>query len=758
MYINYDEYNNPLSNTDVGGAAGLTLSEGESTITLENENVRVIFHTENGVIKEFVNKETKQYLTKDAVADTPFTVQYEDGLENSGKFLWSVSEDTEEQKKLEFRWILKTGATVVTHARLAKHSDTVAFDVAVEGNKLDHYIKSVEYPVITGIKALCEGGKDQFVSPSATGYLFSNPAESFNQDDFHGIFKEMGMYPSGWFFTMQFMAYITENVGGFYLGTTDGGSGIKSFSFVGTGDGTLRAGIHHFLDDIAEENVVFDYDVEISNLTKGYWQEAGDRYYAFAKNQKWTSKGKLEDRDDINKILFEDTVLCNWSVFSLRKLEEGAIENIYKMYPFYKERISGKILYVYSPKWCRITPCAEWDAYFPAKIDPTFMELVREGGDQMILFGNNTIFLASYEYDKEKYPIEDWCIKQADGQPSSIFFGSTLYYACPSFEAWRDFTVAVNEEQYKTYGMNGVYHDVDTAAICPMQCFDRSHPHGTRVNIISDFLETERRYKEVANQYGQYSVGQEMIYEQLLPYNDYYQARANADVYGTMEVEQFYPLLNRGQAVKIPLFEYVYHAYGALRTDGFLLPTEETGDVYFYAQAFTMLNGGLPQHNFDFAGLAKYYDTELIRQECIEFLEGLGQARTGYGKEFLVYGDMRKAPTVDKGTVTYSYHRDLSYSGGINPTDGEVTVDRVVSSAYEHGGKIGIFLCNITEEDMDVNFVIEAERIYDIENAKVMIYDKEQDKLVDFAEISGGTAECSLTLPSRETVMLVIRK
>lgn len=771
-YTSYDAYNNPLVDTDVGGSDTLMISEDDSAITMENENVRIVFHAVNGSIKEYVNKETKQYLVKDAEPSEPFTVAYQERTVESGTFRFNIAQNTTEQKEIEFIWTIGEQTEIIAHARLAKEDDTVCFDVEIKGNISDDYIVSVEYPVFSGIKAMCEGRTDQFVSPIASGFLFDNPAENFNREDlkFKGVTKSLGMYPQGFFYPMQFMAYITENIGGFYIGTNDGGCTVKSFTFCGDGEGSLRAGIHHFVDDIAQTDTSFDYEVQVSNLTKGYWQEAGDLYFSFAKDQEWTEKGRLENREDIDKTLFEDTVLVNFGIngngvgTTQDSVSAYVAEKRDYLYTLMKEKISGKFLNIYQPAWMIGSTFSDkqngdWETIFPGNVDEQFKEKVLNYGDRFILFEYNTLFNANYrlfspinEFWKEK------AIQKVSGDLSLFTWTTEVdirewWYICPSCQEWTEFCNQKEAEILTVYGSNGLYHDVGTGALAPLQCYDTTHPHGTNVNVIDEYIALEREAKELACKYGQYSDGQEMIYEQLIPYVDFYQARANGGLISFMEGGRFHEGIREGITEKIPLFDYVYHAYGALRTDGFMLPIETVGDGYYHAMAFTVLNGGLPEYNFEFFNLATIADNAYL--PYLEFIDELGKARTEYGKEFLVYGDMRKAPTVSKETVTYDF-LNQNVSDGASVLEGTATYERVISSAFEYDGKIGIFLINIAEDDMTSKFILEAGRFYGVENGEVKIYNAENDTYSKLAEIENGEAKCSVKLPSREVVMLVI--
>lgn len=49
-----------------------------------------------------------------------------------------------------------------------------------------------------------------------------------------------------------------------------------------------------------------------------------------------------------------------------------------------------------------------------------------------------------------------------------------------------------------------------------------------------------------------------------------------------MEHDRIRSVIENRSAQLIPLFDYVYHEYGILRTDGYLIPDPELGDGFYY--------------------------------------------------------------------------------------------------------------------------------------------------------------------------------
>ncbi len=751
--INYynDELDNPLAGTDVGGVDILNFSETESKFTLENENIRIVFNSDNGSINEICNKMSKIYFTRNNQTSFGIKIQKRNTELLFSTFSYSVIEDIAEVKSIRLIWVFAHTLTAIIDVHLHVEDSEVVFNLQILNNDPNDPVVSVKYPNIENFGSLYLPERDYFASPIASGYLFNNPTFNFNSEVFRGITKEEGIYPSGWNNPMQFMAYYSEGIGGFVLWTRDSGSTIKSYEFIGKGTDKLTTGIYHYLDDSAITDVNFNYDIAISCLSQGYWEEAADMYRDWAINQPWGDKGKLSARTDIDSSLFEETGLVN---FGIRGDGSTYWLDLSSIYDLYHEKINAKITNIFLNSWQRIHLSNEfnsdWDSYFPANLNNVFINQINSYDDQFILFEFNTLYNKNYF----KTVVDGWAdraVRNFNGTKSIFSWRSgsdfrEWYFICPSTEEWVDFSFSKDQEMLE-YGANGLYHDVGVAAVAPRMCFDSSHPHGTRINIIEDYIEIERQSKQLAIDNGSNSVGQELIFEQLLPYVDFYQARANAGLLSWMESDRFRGLLENGSANKIPLFDYVYHEYGGLRVDGFMMPLSEIGGGYYYTLAKTVLEGGLPEFNYEFMPTTLQYDE--IDMDMLAFVGELAKARTDYGKNYLVYGKMVKAPNTGLGKITFSF-RNSNIVLGNEILQGSIIVDKVVTSAFQSNGKTAIFLCNITPEDLECNFILQAERDYGIEFGSVYINGVKLGDIVD------GKANISLSLNSREVMMIEI--
>lgn len=727
----YEEiFSNPLADRDVGGTDSLTLQESDNRYTLENGDVRMVLSKENGSICQYVNKQSKVYLVEDAQTAAPLRVCRQDGTDSAAfaAFDCQIQNDDAETKALALSWTLEDGTIIRAGVSLRADAQETVFRLSVENIDLSNPIVSVEYPIFEQVDTLYEPQQDYFVSPVVTGVLFRDPVSNFNSGTFAGIDKDTGMYPSGWNVPMQFQGYYSKGIGGFIFWTRDGTDGIKSFTCTGKESG-LRMSIHHFLDDIGQSAYSFDYDIVVGNLVKGTWQECAEVYKSWATQQSWCEKGYAKDRTDLNKQLYENTALVNFGFPYTGKL---SIAEQTALYTLMKEHVGGGFLNILFSQ------------------SDYAVDLTKQNQDLLTFFEFNTFSTL------DQTEFRDNIIRSVDGSRArygTLVNGVEYYYQCPASSLWRENRLGVEQDYYTDFAVDGFYHDVGIAAVHPLQCFDTSHAHGTRVNILSDAIQQVAEAKQYAVETGIHSVGQELIFEQLLPYVDYYQARAGGSVTSWMEHDRFMPVLENGSAEIIPLFNYVYGQYGALRMDGYLSADVLLGDGYYALAAGVALNGGLVEYNYEFLNQNEYLRAEELDLARLDFIGELGQARLTYGKEYLVYGAMVKAPEIGTGQSTYSYF-NKNYQDGVGKS-GQLTVDDVVVTAFESEGKIAVFLCNTTGESIEARFILNTLRDYGIDSAAVTLRSASSEDS-QMAAVEDGKAKIQLDLEPRKVYMLEI--
>jgi len=697
-------------------------------ITLENEKVRIILN-EDGSVREYANKESHLYLVKDMTSGIPIRVNKRDGgyQENLG-YIFEVVEDNTNTKKVSYTYIFSP-VIVKTQITLHKNSDEVIFNLELTGNVHKDPVLDIEYPILDGITTLQDKETDYFATPYATGYLFNNPVDAFNGEGGTGLGKNLSLYPTGWYYTMQFATYYSQNLGGFYWQTKDSGDTIKSLSFVGMGD-SLKLSVYHYLDDLKDGDTKFDYDFIIANMNEGNWYEAANKYRDWAQNQPWVQNRKLTERDDYAHKLYENTSLVNFGY----RASEASWNDMISIYDQIASRIDNNIFNV--------------SIYNNRR----YYELVREYGHDYVCFEFHSIT------NDPKY-FNNKMINAAGRDQIFNLNGATWYYQCASNEDWLNYRMEVDDGFKEKYDVDGFYFDVSFTAVHPIQCFDEKHAHGSRVNVLRYFNQQLLNAANQSSEYGMNSVGVEMITEQVIPYVDFYQARANGGILGWMEDGAIRYYVDNNIAIKIPLFDYVYHEYGALRMDGYLVPDEQLSGAYYHIAAYTVLNGGIPEYNFEFYPADDLPAASMINIDMVDFINLLGNVRSGFGKDYLVYGKMQKSPVIGTGKASYECNNpNIGPSNGTFPLGGTAIVDEVVISTYEYNDKIAIFFSNITEEDIDVDFILKALRDYGIEEGDVVLTSTVGDEGVRIARVKNGIAKIRITLKSRQVYMIEIKK
>lgn len=744
-----EKYVNPLAGRDVGGIDALYLEEGAEKITIENENIRIVLERKNGAVVEFVNKESRVYLTQagDAVPVRINRIRsgYEVSDANYTDFEYAVEENSDRRKAVKMKWTYGDGIAVNATVGLGEGANEVVFRLAVENNALQtndgvpsSCLYNVEYPIINNIDTLYQKETDYFLSPFTTGYLFHNPVGNFN-GNFSGITKNYGLYPSGWEYPMQFQSYFSEGIGGFQFMTRDGGDTIKSFTFTGQND-KLRMSIYHYLSDVGKKDYSFDYDISIGNLTKGTWYESAEKYKVWALEQDWaTKKGKLSQRTDIDKTFYEDTAMCNFCFPYTGEYTEAKQKALYETTK--GSLRGGKILNVAFGN----------PDYYTDKL----LDLSRNNKDDFVFFEFPDFHSVASANDN---PAEwETAVKTFLSDTSSTIYnvnGVLYFYECASSQDYLGRFLEKQQSYYDKYGVSGYYHDVGVAAVHPKQCFNTAHAHGTRVNVVSDYVEQMKLTRELMRKNGGGIYGQELIFEQMLPYIDFYQARANAEELGWMESDRVRGLIEEEECEKVSLFDYVYGAYGATRLDGFLTADPAVGDGYYYVVAYTVLNGGIPEYNYEFFTKKDYLEPGDYEVGRMEYLGYLYNMRKSFGNEYLVYGDMTKPPKTGAESTLYDY--TLTRFEGTKKKEGVARFDDVISTAYRKGEKIGVFLGNVTDSRVSLKFVIDALRDYGIETGTIALQTLDGKK--ELFQVEKGKAKIDLTLSEREVVLLEIGK
>ena len=402
-------------------------------------------------------------------------------------------------------------------------------------------------------------------------------------------------------------------------------------------------------------------------------------------------------------------------------------KNQKSLYEKMKDNISGKIFTVFFVNDSIISLAHKYDDYLARFEFPDFIPVDSLNGSEVLDRYNEVV----------KFNL------------NGVYQG----YECPTDSGFVS-RLTTKENDLKTqYDVSGYYHDVGVAAVHPKQCFNTSHSHGTRINLISDYIDQMAYMKELSNKNGSTIYGQELIFEQMIPYIDFYQSRASSLNLGFMEGDRFNDLIINGDCRPNNMFDYIYMEYTGVRLDGFLMPDDRIKEAYYYIAEYTVIHGGIPEYNYEFNDFTNFLSPEEQSAELMQYIDYLGIVKQSFGQEYLVYGSPRRAPRFETEKVSYSFYQGkiVDTNGG----NGTITVDKLISTAYEYDGKIGIFFANSTNEIEETNFVLDAYKYYGIKNGYVTYVDEEG--YYRLSTVKDVLARISLTVKPRKVVLLEVR-
>ncbi len=589
--------------------------------------------------------------------------------------------------------------------------------------------EALTYPILEAPKVLSQDGTcDRLVFPGHSGWLISSP---------QAVEALEARYPDGYAgASLQFMAYFTDAIGGFYVATHDPYSTAKHFRFSAD-----EASVDHEAFDIRRgADLDLDYPVVLAPLSRGDWYEAADRYRDWVLvNAPWVTghQGNATDPSrDGARWLFDEVGFSIWCT--------PARPDWSQFYQHYAEVAGTPLHIVPAWDWPATLPPSRGDVgVFPATFHPANVQAWE--GHRVTPYLND-LFVSARAPEFEKrwepnllfpyvafnwVPFAEPTTGWVDGEhpgPDPITTTNQDFFLCPTTEvqkelhAWRD-SVLVSE-----YGMDGVFYDISSGNTWPWsRCLraDHGHPPGRGREIVQAYETLNALSKQaVLASTGRYLVqGTEVIQEPVMGSVDFYVSRACAGPMGSLETEVFGPETQPGGGRElIPLFQAVYHDVGPVHEDGWITLSEESGDLfYFIAARIALVWGGILSLQYSteppeaFSGMDLGTPTETILWDAARvtwdtfpvsspgkeaFVKELAIARTTFGQPYLAYGKMLQPPTVESAAIELDFHQTF-YGWGSEgwSNDGSWMVPSVMTSAWRGpAGEIGIVLLNLAAQ------------------------------------------------------------
>jgi len=322
----------------------------------------------------------------------------------------------------------------------------------------------------------------------------------------------------------------------------------------------------------------------------------------------------------------------------------------------------------------------EW---FPSRYARENLEIIRKNGDYYVPFFFD--FFGVGDEVKFYGIVSDKNILMGDSE--DIWLGALQYrWMDPSCEYWQSAHAERSSRIIAEDNADGVYYDI--SACCGIMWTDRSdhdHPIGYGRWLIESYRKLWSRSMKSMQSAGDgnyYPLGVEEAVENFLPNLDFSQWRAGGQVQGDIEIIKFIDWMKDYKARHISLFSYVYHEYGPVFLDGWAKLSHEFGDIFYFILAEVLVDGGIPELNYEYSPLegipespdisyqfiyfdSIYIDNRPLRSDIQKelFLHTLASARTTYGKKYLCYGKAIKPATISTEIpfkdYTWSHYNSL---------------------------------------------------------------------------------------------------
>jgi hypothetical protein len=706
-----------------------------SPIRLANERIAISIDSGTGKILSLRNLTQGMDLIWSALDTPPWRIEIEHEpawLERFSSFSYTLDDENPSGASANLRWETEYGLSVSSQVSLPREGDSIFFTVAIQ-NSGSLPVDKIEYPIITGIGLMGRrGGSTRLVHSQGTGFLYYDPERTFLPEPGRNQGLRYSPYPEGFNgSTMQFMAYFMEGQGGFYFATRDPGKTMKWFNFYKDADSAaLAATFMHQAPGIAPGlDFAPDYPVEISLLYRGDWYEAADRYKEWAVQQEWCKQGRLEDRAERARWLLEEAGICTFGV-------NAAYDRARWLDAFH--RMAGTpVFHILGPNWAQAgqdyqghLPSGSLDDWLPARFSAENLETIRSNGDRWAPFEFD--LLCTNNAGRSEGQQADQVLANRQVLPTKKYSFDRYWFPfmCPATPFWHDLHVERDARIIQDYRPDSIYYDISLNNVL-MACRSHSHPHqpGGGQEIADAFAgmlcDTKAAMSRAAG--GYVPIGTEMVTELVIPFVDYYQARAEASPSSNFEADFWRAWLVQGKVEKIPLFAYVYHEYGPLRMDGWGKLSAEVGDVFYWVASRVTLWGGLFELNYEFSALEKlndrtddplehYYPFEPaayeISPEKAAFVGEVARARTTWANSYLAYGTMLQPPELNVPVIELDYF--LTNAGKDIPHYGEkgvILAPSVVCAAWRYRGeRAAVFFVNLQKTAQTIEVTLEQAR------------------------------------------------
>ncbi|MFH1512940.1 MAG: DUF6259 domain-containing protein, partial [Bacillota bacterium] len=651
----------------------------------------------------------REYISGPALP--PFRIAFDEEMQEES-FIFSAVAGKD---SLSLSWSLKSVALTATVTLL---DAGIAFRATLQ-NKPNSCVRAFEYPILG---ALADYGTEGYLAHSyATGTLLRDPLSFIPET---GGLRYLPYPESFSGASMQFFTYYEENKGGLYFAALDGEGHQKWLNVFKEKEGLAASHMAGFENAVPGSSIEMHYDFVVQ-LTGGKgWQEAASLYKSWALHQPWCAQGLARARRGRADWLREKAGYCTFGV--------NAGHDRTAWLRRYRADIGTPGFHVLGPDWTNTPQTFGWGVpgdmcdWVPTKFNPENLRTIRENGD----------YFAPFEFDflvatNKSNPDKLLPHLQKFPKPTFSHDGYTFSMLCPCSEFTKNFHRERDVTVLREADVDAMYYDISTNNLIKV-CMDSSHGHrpggGKEITdgYAAVYQDTADALQKEAGK--QIPLGTEMMNEVYLPYLDFYQARAWGQPCSTLETWPFREQMRSGQMRMIPLFDYVYHEFGAVRMDGWGKLVREIGDLFYYNVAKVYLWGGLYEINHEYSPMEELdgHETKgsehyfrFSPQHCAyapdraAYVGQFARLRLTAANPYLAYGRMADLPKMEIPETTYHwYHYNHGQNDPSYKARGTYAAPSVVASAFSDGqGGYALFLANADKVSHTLSFTVSRQSL-----------------------------------------------
>ncbi|MCX7015893.1 MAG: DUF6259 domain-containing protein [Candidatus Sumerlaeota bacterium] len=777
-----------------GGEGAGTSGPGDAAVrgplVLRNDALRVEIDLASGNIASLENLATGQTLLRASPGDlrqAPWAAEFLSGAKESdrGAAILSFRHESESASSARLLWKAEGGLEVEGRVELAPGNGGLELRLAARTGP-EQTLASVEYPILRGLQAFTRPEDSYLAIPYKEGHLFRDPLGVLDAEGPARPNLFAFNYPRGHSLTMQFAALYEQGKGGAGFATHDPHGTVKSFA-LSVQNGSRVFSVRQWNWDCrpgAEYNP--DYPFVVEPLREGSWQEAARLYKRWAAGQRWAQRPLSQRRERLDW-LFGQT---GFSVFGI-----SASEDQRPWYDAFHEiaRPGGaEVLFIAAAGAWNVSP-AQALAGEPFPANPVALkniETVHRNGDAILPFSFDLRMnprMPGWSDAASGVPGSPWApraIQSVDlpGQESEALDaevgGKGVVNMCPTQAPFLEYHTARDALLAQTYQFDGSYYDI-SVNLAPTACFAAGHGHplgwGRWIFDAYHGLADHSRQAEEAKRGRPVAMGTEQMTELMMDAYDFYHMGGSGLGPVRRPGSRFDRLILSGQCRQIPLFDFVYHEFGPVRTGGKTQISTDVGDAWYYIAGQEYLWGALLELIYCNTPLELFPGTQAPTLKTgfqlasrqwepnprtadpakIAFLKECAALRAGPGKEFLAYGTMLAPPQPRQsiGLIRLPYWHYSDIQGPKFSRKVDFPCPELLCEAWRAAdGRSALFLLNLRETPLTAEF--DSAALARCAGAPVVSLEPRFPSDFDAKALSETPGLCRIQLPPRRTVML----